>query len=166
MRTETLKCKRVGVRDGRFAAQVSPRWDPLTSSEQSETEQIENKFSRACRSLMYVLENKPCETTCHNRFAMPMNFKELSEAFLNGYFFLKPISLSSVFITDMSQSYWKRPHFHDNCIFRLCKIKGSQFTKLQQFFFCLHPLAFKISCIKRQVRFASVPHIHKFITQS
>lgn len=55
---------------------------PLRHSDlKSETEQIENKFSRARHGVMYILENKPCETTCQNRFAMAMNFKELSEAF-------------------------------------------------------------------------------------
>lgn len=62
-----------------------PRFPPpLRYSDLRWTEQIENKFSRARHSSMYIVENKPCETTCQNRFAMPMNFIELSEAFLTG----------------------------------------------------------------------------------
>lgn len=66
----------------RFSPPAEILWPQVN---RSETEQIENKFSRARHGMMYILENKPCETTCQNRFAMAMNFNELSEAFLNGY---------------------------------------------------------------------------------
>lgn len=80
-----------GARRGLWSAKESemegsqPRFLPAETLwprvNRSETEQIENKFSRACHSLMYTLENKPCESTCQDPFAMPMTFKALSEAY-------------------------------------------------------------------------------------
>lgn len=93
---ESESCK-----DGRFAAQVSPCWDALTLSEQSETELIGNKFSRALCTLMYTVENKACDTTCQN-------------SFLKGHFFPDQVYLQMCMF----------------CLTLSCNINKLQFAKL------------------------------------
>lgn len=121
---------------------VSPCWDPLTSSEQSETEQIENKFSRARHGSVYILQNKPHETTCQNRFAMAMNFKELSLAFFffffNGCFFPAPLSvLTRIYqrYICMFRFYCRITNFHANMHFETWNRKNSEIKRISVVFF-------------------------------